>query len=53
MEQRIKELIKTLKRTTIGSSLGVEPPPDDKINIWFVIAKLEEILLNEKAHPGK
>ena len=50
MEQRIKALIKELliqSKNPLKSSSTLEDP-DAKVNVWYVIAKLEEALLEEK-----
>lgn len=50
MEQRIKALIGELKVQTknpLKSTSSMEDP-DAKINVWYVIAKLEEALLEKK-----
>ena len=49
MEKKIKELIKNLKRQGFSAAVSGECYPDEKVNVWFVIAKLEEILLEQKA----
>lgn len=50
MEQKIKALISELKAQTKNplKSLASMEDPDAKINVWYVIAKLEEVLLEEK-----
>lgn len=50
MEQKIKALISELKLQTknpFKTSSSMEDP-DAKINVWYVIAKLEEALLEGK-----
>lgn len=50
MEQRIKALIKELQfqsKNPLKGSPTMEDP-DAKVNVWYVIAKLEEALLEGK-----
>lgn len=50
MEQKVKELIKELKihsKTGLKLTSSMEDP-EAKINVWYVIAKLEEALLEGK-----
>lgn len=50
MEQKIKALIKELQiqaKNPLKSSPTMEDP-DAKVNVWYVIAKLEEVLLEAK-----
>lgn len=47
MEEDIKNLIKELERH--GKSPLLNEDPDAKVNTWFVIAKLEAILLNKQS----
>lgn len=48
MEQKINELIKDLKKQGVPAIMGHENP-DEKVNVWWVIARLQEILLEGKA----
>lgn len=47
MEQRIKALIEELKKQGF-SLISNKANPEEKVNVWYVIAKLEEILLAGK-----
>lgn len=47
MEKQIKELIKDLKKAGLAAIMGQENP-DEKVNVWWVIARLQDILLSEK-----
>ena len=47
MERKIKELIEDLKKQGFTVISG-KPNPEEKVNVWYVIAKLEEILLDAK-----
>jgi len=46
-EQKIKDLIKDLKRQGLTAAMG-QTNPDEKVNVWYVVAKLQEILLEGK-----
>lgn len=50
MEQKIKELIQELKgasKSPFKMTSSMEDP-EAKVNVWYVIAKLEEALLERK-----
>lgn len=58
MEQKIKELIKELKgagKSPFKMTASMEDP-EAKVNVWYVIAKAEDVLLcdpkNNKVGPG-
>ena len=42
MEEKIKKLIKELEIK--GKNFMGHEDPDAKVNVWYVVAKLEEIL---------
>lgn len=47
MEQKIKELLKELQKMGESKySINHVIDPDAKVNVWYIIAKLEEILLD-------
>ncbi len=51
MEQKVKELIKELQeRGESKYSIKPRKDPEATVNVWYVIAKLEEILLGDKKH---
>lgn len=47
MEEKIRTLIKELKRQGLTGALG-EAGADEKVNVWWVTAKLQEILLEQR-----
>lgn len=47
METMIKKLIEELKGQGFSAIMG-KANPEEKVNVWYVIAKLEEILLAGK-----
>ena len=46
MEESIKEFIKELEKK--GCNFLGQEDPDAKVNVWYVVAKLEEIYGNSK-----
>ena len=47
-EQKIETLIEDLKKQGLSAIMGCENP-DEKVNVWWVIARLQEILLEGQA----
>ena len=47
MEERIRALIKNLRRQGLSGALG-EASPTETVNVWYVIAQLQEILLESE-----
>lgn len=45
MEEKIKKLIKELESK--GNNFMGHEDPDAKVNVWYVIAKLEEIIVKK------
>ena len=47
-EQKIEALFKDLKKQGLSAIMGRENP-DEKVNVWWVVARLQEILLESQA----
>lgn len=47
IEQKIMALIADLKKQGLPATLGRENP-DEKVNVWWVVARLQDILLEGK-----
>lgn len=47
MEKKIEALIKDLKSQGVMAALGQENPKEE-VNVWWVIARLQGILLEER-----
>lgn len=47
MEEKIKSLISDLKKQGLPAVMGHENP-DEKVNVWWVVARLQSILLEVK-----
>lgn len=47
-EQKIEALIKDLKKQGLSAIMGRENP-DERVNVWWVVARLQEILLESQA----
>lgn len=49
MKAAIEKLVKELKeKGRVGFSISDKEDPDAKVNVWYVIAKLEDALLEAK-----
>lgn len=47
MEKKVEALIQDIKKHAFSSTLGRDVP-DETVNAWWVIARLQEILLEGK-----